>query len=379
MKKRIPYKGITPSQDPDYVRVFSKFLNEQKFTHIIEIGTYRGGMSLFLKDTSPNSKFVTVDIISYPSHEILKNNSVHIKIANIFNPDMSSVVDEEILQFLNEDGKKLILCDGGNKVKEFNCLSQYMKSGDFIMAHDYSKTKEYFLSNIKDKIWNHCEITEADISECSLRHTLRNYNEEEFQTVVWVCKRKDSIIPKNYHNPKDDGIKMECPWMVPSAVSFLVDRIGGHEVVLDAGMGGSTLFFARRCGMVFGLETNIDWFNKVEKALTDSGLNHRFSGRLLKTQSELLSEISNYSNFSFDIISIDTCGKETKRNELMREALPKLKPGGIVIQDNYALGNYLHMESIILNVLSNVGPYKIHDFDDVGWGGKGTRIFAPTL
>ena len=49
-------------------------------------------------------------------------------------------------------GKTLVLCDGGNKINEFNFYSDFIKNGDIIMAHDYSESTEFFNENINEKI-----------------------------------------------------------------------------------------------------------------------------------------------------------------------------------------------------------------------------------
>ena len=84
----------------------------------------------------------------------------------------------------------MVLCDGGNKVGEFNLLSNYIKEGDFIMAHDYADNRENFDTNFNRKIWNWHEIQDSDINESCLRNNLKSYNKEIFDSVVWVCKTK---------------------------------------------------------------------------------------------------------------------------------------------------------------------------------------------
>ena len=114
---------------------------------------------------------------------------MELKIKNIFDPSYS-VVDPEAIEILNLPVKKLIICDGGNKAAEFNSLAAYMRSGDFIMAHDYSYDRGMYESKIRSKVWNWCELTEQDISGAVLNFCLVDYNREEFQSIVWVCKTK---------------------------------------------------------------------------------------------------------------------------------------------------------------------------------------------
>jgi hypothetical protein len=178
------------SQHKNYQKVFIPFLREHNFTHVLEIGTYLGGLTLFVRRNLPYAKIMTCDIVSRPECETLKDDGIVFLNKNIFNADFSAVTDEAALNFLREPGKKLILCDGGNKALEFNCLSNYINTNDFIMAHDYSSSMKHFKKHIDGVIWNYCEITEEDVFKSSVYNNLMNYNYEEFQSIVWLCKVK---------------------------------------------------------------------------------------------------------------------------------------------------------------------------------------------
>lgn len=182
------YKGLKAAQHFDFQNVFGPFLDEQKFDVIIEIGTLHGGLTRYFKDASPNSRIITFDIQSLPEHEELTKVGIEVRIVNIF--ENGHVADKEILEVLGSDAKKLIICDGGNKPFEFNCLAKYMKSGDFIMGHDFSYDTRTFREEIQHKVWNWFEISEKDISDVSRDYQLEYYKQKEFQSIVWVCKRK---------------------------------------------------------------------------------------------------------------------------------------------------------------------------------------------
>jgi hypothetical protein len=84
----------------------------------------------------------------------------------------------------------LVLCDGGYKITEFKKLSEFLKNGDFIMAHDYAPSREYFEEHINNKIWLWCEIEDKFIRDVFEPNNLVSYNQDEFQKVVWICKKK---------------------------------------------------------------------------------------------------------------------------------------------------------------------------------------------
>ena len=190
------YKHFSAQQQDNYQSVFTKFLQDQNFDRILEIGTAGGGFTLYLRDTLPNADILSYDIYDVRWYDDIRQNNVDIRVKNIFDDHIqniitpANVVDEYTLDFIKNANKLLILCDGGNKIAEFKCLSKYLKQGDFIMAHDYSLHLHYFNENIKGKIWNWCEITEDHIAESCKMHGLEDYNRDEFQSIVWVCKQK---------------------------------------------------------------------------------------------------------------------------------------------------------------------------------------------
>ena len=182
------YKGFRAAQHENFPNIFGPFLAEQKFDIIIEIGTLNGGLTRYLRDASPNSRIVSYDITNQPEHSELIKAGVEVKIVNIFGPDR--VTDNEVLDILNGPGKKLILCDGGNKAMEFNLLASYVKTGDFIMGHDYSRSRQYYKEHIYNRIWDWCELVESDISKSVSLNKLDDYKPDLFQSIVWVCKTK---------------------------------------------------------------------------------------------------------------------------------------------------------------------------------------------
>jgi SAM-dependent methyltransferase len=191
-------------------------------------------------------------------------------------------------------------------------------------------------------------------------------------------------IPKNYIDPKDEGLRLESPWVVPESAIFLAGLLKGTETVFDVGMGASTLFYARRCNKVYGIETNREFLNKVLHTAYVHGLEDSIESKFISNQSDIENEIETiYFPEAFDIISIDTVWKYN-RSELFKKASQKLKPTGILVLDNYANShlfpstyNWSHTE--LLKFLKLENTHQVYDFDDANWIGKGTRIIAPSM
>lgn len=188
------YDGWGAQQNPNTFEVFYNFLNEIKPARILEIGTSLGGFTSFLNYASKRLN-IPCNILSYDIYfkewyNDMINEGIDVRVENVFN-DHYTEVKQEVIDFINQDGITLILCDGGSKIHEFKILSDYMKNNDFIMAHDYSRNEETFKENVYMKIWNWHEIDDKDIQESCEKNNLISYNQEIFDTVAWVCKIKE--------------------------------------------------------------------------------------------------------------------------------------------------------------------------------------------
>lgn len=194
---QIQYKNFIAQQHENIFNIFPKFLSEIKPNRVLEIGTANGGFILYIRDTLNECNMVSTEIWSFDVstndvyQELNKNNNLCVKVENIFNDDYTSINDA-VFDYINRDGTVLIFCDGGNKTKEFNCLSKYLKKGDYIMAHDYIDTVQNYLDNFEHKIWNWHEICESDIMQACKTHQLIDYKKDIFDSIVWTCKYKVS-------------------------------------------------------------------------------------------------------------------------------------------------------------------------------------------
>jgi len=189
------YMEFSCQQNPYCFEEFYKLLESIKPSRILEIGTSLGGLTSYLKHVATEIGLSTV-VRSYDIYELnwynelRDNDNIDIRVENIFEDNYSKLTDTEIIDFIQSDGITLILCDGGNKIGEFNLLSNYMKSSDVIMAHDYAYNADSFESEINKKYWNWHEISESDIAEAVERNNLSSFMQEGFTKAVWVCKNK---------------------------------------------------------------------------------------------------------------------------------------------------------------------------------------------
>jgi predicted O-methyltransferase YrrM len=193
------YKGIMAQQHEDYELPFTNLLSTVKPKRILEIGTGAGGFTLFLRDKLNELDLQDTVIRSYDvgttyfdTNDYDKTNLEILK-DNLFTDGNNFVLHRQDLiePFIKSEGTTIVLCDGGNKKREFNQIAPLLKSGDIIMAHDYVENEQLYKEVYYDNIWNWCEIQEKDILDVCNQENLNDYMKEEFNKVVWVCKIKN--------------------------------------------------------------------------------------------------------------------------------------------------------------------------------------------
>ena len=187
------FMGHAAQQSHFAYQVFYDFIKEVKPKRILEIGTALGGFTEFLfiikNELGLDTEILSYDISERPWYSDMIKKGINVKVENIFSEDWLSV-KSEVIDYIKNDGLTIVLCDGGWKVGEFNLLSNYIKTGDFILAHDYAENNKIFEEKIKDKIWNWHEISNDDIQEASIKNNLELYKKDTFENAVWTCRIK---------------------------------------------------------------------------------------------------------------------------------------------------------------------------------------------
>lgn len=187
------FRGHTAQQSHNVYQIFYDFISEVKPKRILEIGTALGGFTEFLKILSDelnlNINILSYDITERPWYNQMVEKGIDVRVENIFNEDWTNV-KQDVIDFIQQEGVTIVLCDGGWKIGEFKIFSKLIKDGDYILAHDYSYDKVTYENEIKNKIWNWCEITESDIESSVKENNLKSYQPDKFSKAVWVCKVK---------------------------------------------------------------------------------------------------------------------------------------------------------------------------------------------
>lgn len=124
--------------------------------------------------------------------------------------------------------------------------------------------------------------------------------------------------------------KNAAPWFVHCSIEFLEGRFIPGWRCFEWGSGGSTIWLAELGGEVASVEHNDEWYLRVDGWLTQYGLSDKVELNYIQLTGGYADFILKYPDNHFDLIEID--GR--KRAACTGNALPKLKPGGILIVDN---------------------------------------------
>jgi len=126
------------------------YIREFGFRYVIEFGTQKGALALYLANMAAvtegfifdSYEISKTDFYSRPDegvgHWLMRldsmSNYINIHLSwDLFNQENILVLAEQI----KSAGKTLIIADGGNKAKEFQIYSEYLKTGDHICLHDW--------------------------------------------------------------------------------------------------------------------------------------------------------------------------------------------------------------------------------------------------
>ncbi len=129
------FVGQRAGHNPYIYHVISEVLSEYKVESIIEVGTYQGALTMYLGlwGARLNVPVLSVDIednLYHPVYPVLERLGVTVFSGDVF----------ENLDLLTEfiGGKPTYLvCDGGDKAREFDVIGKIVPVGSVISIHDW--------------------------------------------------------------------------------------------------------------------------------------------------------------------------------------------------------------------------------------------------
>jgi predicted O-methyltransferase YrrM len=148
------------------------------------------------------------------------------------------------------------------------------------------------------------------------------------------------------------------PSLAIQIISFLDLYITKKMRVFEWGSGGSTIFFAQRAKETISIEHMREWHTRISEALVYAGIDGECDLRLVtrdlvrsleaeefKSSQPLLRNVTfmnyvkaidEFEDESFDVVLVD--GRA--RASCITRAVPKIKPGGILVVDDSARPQY---------------------------------------
>jgi predicted O-methyltransferase YrrM len=135
---------------------------------------------------------------------------------------------------------------------------------------------------------------------------------------------KDLWYQKNHPNH---------PWLTPQAINLIETWLRPSDVGFEWGSGRSTLWFSKRVFHLTSIEHNSSWYEKVLQSLVHAKVeNVDIQLRALDggAKSDYILAIKQIPNEDLDFVLVD--GRQ--RDLCILAALPKIRPGGLLILDN---------------------------------------------
>lgn len=133
------------------------------------------------------------------------------------------------------------------------------------------------------------------------------------------------------------------PWLAPGAIAWLEANLPKEGAGFEWGSGRSTQWFGKRLTALTSIESDKQWFENVIRQVREAGLDHVTVRHIPLDHAEAdtyrldytplpanPSAILDLPDTSLDLVIVDGW----YRPVCARAALPKLKPGGLLLIDN---------------------------------------------
>jgi predicted O-methyltransferase YrrM len=125
----------------------------------------------------------------------------------------------------------------------------------------------------------------------------------------------------------------DVPWLTKTMVQFLDCWLQASDHGVEFGSGRSTVWFAARVANLTSVEHDKQWSVRVQQMLRTRGLERRVTYRFAddnNLEASYLAVFSELPESAIDFFLIDGIF----RDKCAISAIPKLRPGGLLIVDN---------------------------------------------
>ncbi len=121
----------------------------------------------------------------------------------------------------------------------------------------------------------------------------------------------------------------DAPWLTRDAIEFLSSWLRPEHNGLEWGSGRSTMWFARRVARLVSVEHDENYYQEISSRLMQSALSN-VDYRHCKDESTYLAVAEALPPGNLDFVLVDGIA----RDRCALAALPRLKPGGLLVLDN---------------------------------------------
>jgi len=174
--------GFKMSQNRLAPLALSYLIERGDFTRVVELGTHTGGLTALLGVHCKNVG-AALHTFDWSNSALLYADWFDLLGVQAYLLDIFSADGEALIRTLIEaPGRTLLLCDGGDKRREFKSFARSLKDGDVIGAHDCRNDSPY---------WSWQEISEDDVRDtCLHEHLVPVEHADLFADAAWLMKTK---------------------------------------------------------------------------------------------------------------------------------------------------------------------------------------------
>lgn len=144
------------------------------------------------------------------------------------------------------------------------------------------------------------------------------------------------LIPAYHRQWAYERANREAPWWTPGAIQRLEQIMQPYWIAFEWGSGRSTYWLAKRVKQITSIETSAEWFARL-RPVQGSNILMRF------VPLDSAYAIDGLVNASLDLIVIDGID----RLQCLRHALPKLKPDGWLVLDDFESLIYRDLRAMV--------------------------------
>ena len=139
------------------------------------------------------------------------------------------------------------------------------------------------------------------------------------------------VIQGGFRGPHGKQVP-DHPWLTPEAMKFLESILTPTSSVLETGAGGSTIWIAKRAGMLVTYEHDRNWYEAIRRELDRRGIKNV----LLFFCPSYPAEGFALDDEIFDVLLVDGRG----RVRTIETALNAVRRGGWILLDNSERARY---------------------------------------